>query len=54
MAPELGLFLDECFFDAYNAQWGELHGTVGMAPWAADADAFKVWAAVGQGWGGLR
>lgn len=95
MAPELGLFLDEAYFDGYNKQvrvgsqvihqemkcmalsercflpgctrhyalqlsnrdapltctftpppaalqWGELHGNLSLAPWQADADAFKV------------
>ena len=23
-------------------QWGELHGNLSLAPWQADADAFKV------------
>ncbi|PRW60709.1 tRNA pseudouridine synthase mitochondrial-like [Chlorella sorokiniana] len=42
MAPELGLFLDEAYFDGYNKQWGELHGNLSLAPWQADADAFKM------------
>ena len=44
MAPELGLFLDECVFDSYNARWAAgghaavaLAGAVGAA-----AEAFKV------------
>ena len=44
MAPELGLFLDECVFDSYNSRWAAgdhaavaLSGAVGAA-----AEAFKV------------
>lgn len=43
MAPELGLFLDECVFDSYNSRWAAndhaavaLSGAVGAA-----AEAFK-------------
>lgn len=42
MAPELGLFLDECFFDAYNKQWGEMHSELKLSDYQADVDAFKV------------
>lgn len=42
MAPELGLFLDECFFDAYNKQWGELHSVLKLSDYQAEVDAFKV------------
>lgn len=62
MAPELGLFLDEAYFDAYNKQWGDLHGALALAPWQAAADEFKVrqprkdggagWADGGAGWAG--
>lgn len=36
MAPELGLFLDECFFEAYNAQAGagEQKAVLGTGRWA--------------------
>ncbi len=43
LAPELGLFLDECIFDSYNARWGAdgraniaRAGALGVA-----AEAFK-------------
>lgn len=26
IAPDLGLFLDRCFFESYNKQWGHMHG----------------------------
>ena len=42
MAPELGLFLDECYFDAYNKQWGEQHPCLRQADFSAEVDAFKV------------
>ena len=42
MAPELGLFLDECFFDSYNKQWGGLHSELGQAEFEAEVEAFKV------------
>lgn len=42
MAPELGLFLDECYFDSYSKQWGHLHGALSLAPYADQAEAFKV------------
>jgi hypothetical protein len=29
-APELGLYLAECVFEAYNAQWRHSHGGVGI------------------------
>ncbi|KAL4427693.1 hypothetical protein ABPG75_001782 [Micractinium tetrahymenae] len=41
MAPELGLFLDECFFDAYNSQWGEMHSELKLSDYQAEVDAFK-------------
>ena len=42
MAPELGLFLDECFFAAYNAQFGKLHEELALEPYADKVAAFKV------------
>ena len=42
MAPELGLFLDECYFEAYNRQWGEQHPCLRQAEFIAEVDAFKV------------
>ena len=28
IAPDLGLFLDKSFFEAYNLQWGKVHGVL--------------------------
>lgn len=42
LAPELGLFLVETYYDAYNRKWGELHGNVAMAPYQDAIDAFKM------------
>ncbi len=42
MAPELGLFLDECFYESYSKQWGHQHGELGLAPYAQEVQAFKV------------
>lgn len=41
MAPELGLFLDECYFDAYNTQWGHQHGEVRLSAHQEVVDKFK-------------
>lgn len=41
MAPELGLFLDECYYDAYNAQFGQLHGEIHLSEFQDQVDAFK-------------
>lgn len=43
MAPELGLFLDECYYESYSKQWGHQHGgDLALAPFAQDVEAFKV------------
>lgn len=43
MAPELGLFLDECIFEAYNDRWGsQREETVRLSAFQAEVDAFKV------------
>ena len=43
MAPELGLFLDECVFDSYNSRWaGDAHAAVALSgAVGAAAEAFK-------------
>eukprot|EP00877_Chromochloris_zofingiensis_P006784 jgi/Chrzof1/2359/Cz11g12070.t1 len=41
MAPELGLFLDEVFYDSYNAKFGHLHGAMSFEPFRGQAEAFK-------------
>ena len=43
MAPEGGLFLERCFFDAYNKRWSHQHGErVDMERYIHQVDAFKV------------
>lgn len=41
MAPELGLFLDECYYSAYNKQWGDLHCALQQADFQQQVDEFK-------------
>eukprot|EP00850_Spirogloea_muscicola_P009509 SM000053S17466 [mRNA] locus=s53:514065:516429:- [translate_table: standard] len=41
MAPELGLFLDECLFHSYNRHFGLSHAALTMAPFAPVVEAFK-------------
>ena len=43
MAPELGLFLDQTFFDAYNTRWGDdRDGVLTLDDYQAEVVAFKV------------
>ena len=43
MAPELGLFLDECVFKSYNDKWGnDREERVALSDFQEQADAFKV------------
>lgn len=43
MAPELGLFLDECVFESYNDRWGShREACVRLAAFQDQVDAFKV------------
>ena len=42
IAPELGLLLDECLYESYNAQWAETHAPLGLAAYAQQAGDFKV------------
>lgn len=43
MAPELGLFLDECVFESYNDRWGnDREACVRLAAFQDQVDAFKV------------
>ena len=51
MAPELGLFLDECYFESYSQQWEQLHAPLRQSDYAAEVLAFKVCAAGGGGVG---
>jgi tRNA pseudouridine38-40 synthase len=43
IAPDVGLFLDEGIFEAYNARWGDSRGDrVSLEPYAAEVGKFKV------------
>lgn len=43
LAPEKGLFLERCIFDAYNARWSSEHGEgVDLAQYQEQIAAFKV------------
>lgn len=43
MAPEGGLFLERCFFEAYNTRWSHEHGErVDVGLFAHQISAFKV------------
>lgn len=43
MAPELGLFLDECVFESYNDKWGnDREARVALSDFQEQADAVKV------------
>ncbi len=43
MAPELGLFLDECVFKSYNDRWGnDREAQVRLSDFQEQVDAFKV------------
>ncbi|KAK8964678.1 putative tRNA pseudouridine synthase [Platanthera guangdongensis] len=41
-APEVGLYLDECFFSSYNKKWKDSHEEVSMAAYADEAEKFKL------------
>eukprot|EP00887_Chlorella_sp_A99_P003093 scaffold9.g3093.t1 len=42
MAPELGLFLDQCYYEAYNKQqWGHQNERLSLDDYRAAVDAFK-------------
>jgi hypothetical protein len=41
MAPELGLFLDECVYEAYNMQYSDLHEPLRLSLYAERVAAFK-------------
>lgn len=42
MAPEVGLYLDECFFTSYNTKFEESHEEVSMEAYKEEAEAFKL------------
>ncbi|KNA14783.1 hypothetical protein SOVF_104360 [Spinacia oleracea] len=41
-APEVGLYLDECFFTSYNNKWNSTHEEVSMKAYAEEAEEFKL------------
>lgn len=41
MAPDLGLFLDECYYDAYNDRWSRQNDALRLDDWSDDVAAFK-------------
>ncbi|GJP30558.1 hypothetical protein CLOM_g3810 [Closterium sp. NIES-68] len=41
LAPELGLFLVECMFPAYNNKWSGSHDPVTLEPYREQAEKFK-------------
>ncbi|PIM98905.1 Pseudouridylate synthase [Handroanthus impetiginosus] len=42
MAPEVGLYLDECFFSSYNQKWKQSHEELSMKAYAEEAEDFKM------------
>ncbi|EFH65319.1 tRNA pseudouridine synthase family protein [Arabidopsis lyrata subsp. lyrata] len=42
MAPEVGLYLDECFFTSYNKKFEDSHEEVSMEAYKEEAEAFKL------------
>lgn len=41
-APEVGLYLDECFFTSYNQKWKDSHEELSMKEYEAEAEDFKM------------
>jgi tRNA pseudouridine38-40 synthase len=41
MAPDLGLFLDECYYEAYNKRWGHQNEHLHLSDWQGAVDEFK-------------
>ncbi|XP_060199888.1 uncharacterized protein LOC132628166 [Lycium barbarum] len=42
MAPEVGLYLDECFFTSYNSKWKDTHEEVSLKDYYEVAEEFKM------------
>lgn len=42
MAPEVGLYLDECFFTGYNNKWKDTHEEVSLKAYSEAAEEFKM------------
>ena len=41
-APEVGLYLDECFFTSYNQKWKDSHEEISMKDYEEEAEDFKM------------
>ncbi|CAK7346084.1 unnamed protein product [Dovyalis caffra] len=41
-APEVGLYLDECFFTSYNQKWKDSHEELSMKGYEEEAEDFKM------------
>ncbi|PON60610.1 Pseudouridine synthase [Parasponia andersonii] len=41
-APEVGLYLDECFFSSYNKKWKDSHEELSMKAYEQEAEDFKM------------
>ncbi|KAI3431979.1 PseudoU_synth_1 domain-containing protein [Psidium guajava] len=41
-APEVGLYLDECFFTSYNNKWKDSHEELSMKAYEKEAEDFKM------------
>ena len=41
-APEVGLYLDECFFTSYNQKWKDSHEELSMKDYEEEAEEFKM------------
>ncbi|GAV56693.1 PseudoU_synth_1 domain-containing protein [Cephalotus follicularis] len=41
-APEVGLYLDECFFSSYNQKWKDSHEELSMKTYTEEAEDFKM------------
>ncbi|XP_054820619.1 uncharacterized protein LOC129319531 isoform X2 [Prosopis cineraria] len=41
-APEVGLYLDECFFASYNQKWNDSHEELSMKAYEKEAGDFKM------------
>ncbi|KAI4388492.1 hypothetical protein MLD38_000814 [Melastoma candidum] len=41
-APEVGLYLDECFFTSYNKKWRDSHEELSMKAYEKEAEEFKM------------
>ncbi|KZV16538.1 tRNA pseudouridine synthase A, mitochondrial, partial [Dorcoceras hygrometricum] len=42
MAPEVGLYLDECFFTSYNKRWKDSHEDLSLKCYSEEAEDFKM------------